>query len=106
MNQEAKEFRELKFVCPQCGANSLRGEASGYLHINHVYDNGVFEFGDMNPEEIEQIDYYHCAECGYLLELTEDVGLAEWLMTHCSQEDSDPGQPDEHDSRMPPDNES
>lgn len=38
MNQETKKLRELKYVCPKCGANSLRAEASGYLDIDRVYD--------------------------------------------------------------------
>ncbi len=84
MNHETKDFRELKFVCPKCGASSLCAEASGYLAIDHVYDDGVFEFGDMNSDDISD---YQCGKCGYKLEFSEDMTLSEWLMTHCSQDE-------------------
>lgn len=86
MNQETKDFRELKFVCPKCGANSLRAEVSGYLDIEHVYESGLFTWGQLYPEEIGE---YRCRECGYQLELSEDVGLQEWLMSRCNQTEPD-----------------
>ncbi len=39
--QESETKRELRFVCPECGANSLCSKATGYLDIDHVYDDGV-----------------------------------------------------------------
>lgn len=81
--QESEKKRELRFVCPECGANSLCSEASGYLNIDHVYENGVFTWGDMRPEEISE---YFCRECGYELEFEEDEGIVEWLIAHCDQE--------------------
>ena len=99
MNHETQDFRELKFVCPKCGANSLQAEASGYLDIDHVYDDGVFEFGDMNPDDISD---YQCGECGYKLEFSEDMTLSEWLMTHCSQDDPDAGDTSDQAAEVSP----
>jgi predicted RNA-binding Zn-ribbon protein involved in translation (DUF1610 family) len=80
---EFKKMRELRFVCPKCGGNSLTAVASGYLDIEHVYDNGVFTWGVLRPEEIGD---YHCSECGYEIEFGECDSIVEWLVAHCDQE--------------------
>jgi hypothetical protein len=36
----------------------------------------------------------------------EDEGLAEWLIAHCKQDESDAGKAQEDNSAVPPDNES
>ena len=98
MNQETRITRELRFVCPECGGNSLYAEASGYLDIDHVYDDNVFTWGDFTPEEMSD---YRCRHCGYLLEMSEDVGLPEWLITHCIQDDAGAVQSEDHVLEVP-----
>ncbi len=102
MNQETREPRELMFVCPICKGNSLRAEASGYLDIHHVYDDGVFEFKDMDSDDIKEIDAFQCRECGYQLDLSGEVGLSTWLQLFCSQDEPDAGQSEDQASEVPP----
>ncbi len=103
MNQETEKSKELKFVCPACGANSLRAWASGHLDIDAEYDNGLFTWRDMTPEDIGG---YQCRECGYELEFDEDEGIAGWLKTHCNQDESGVGHAQKENSEVPPADES
>jgi len=96
MNQKNESPRELKFVCPKCGSNSLWAHASGCLEIKHVYENSVIKWDEMRPEEICD---YHCGSCAYELELGDEKGISEWLIAHCNQDESDVAQSEEDHSR-------
>lgn len=55
--------------------------------------SGWYRISGLNPEEIS---VFQVGECVYQLELSGDVGLAEWLMTHCSQNESVSMQPEDN----------
>ena len=95
MNSEFKKTRELRFVCPECGSNSLRAWTSGMLEILHVYDNGVFTWGDMHPEELGE---YECGGCRYSIARGECKDIVEWLIAHCKQDESEEGRSPEDKS--------
>lgn len=103
MNHETESSRELTFVCPECGSNSLWTYSQGCLEMDHVYDSGVITWDRMRPDEIRE---YHCGECGYELEFGEDQGIVEWLITHCKQNESGAEPYTEDNSGAPPINES
>ncbi len=103
MNQETKKSKELRFVCAECGANSLCAYSQGSFDIEHVYDNGVITWGYLRPDEIR--DYY-CGECGHELEFGEDEGIVEWLIAHCKQDESEAAQSLDDSSGVPPAHES
>jgi len=103
MNQETENKRELRFVCPKCGNDWLQTRGERYMVVERVYDDGDFEWGHVLHEEVTD---FLCGRCGHVLEFDGEEDLAEWLIAHCNQEDSEPGQPGEHDSRMPPVDES
>jgi hypothetical protein len=104
MKNESKETRELKFECPKCGSNRLRVEASGWLAIDSVDDNGGMTWGPMEPEEL---GVYCCGECGYELEFEDEYNgdIVLWLMEHCDPETSEPGDPVKHKSQPSPEDE-
>jgi predicted RNA-binding Zn-ribbon protein involved in translation (DUF1610 family) len=102
MNHETESSRELRFVCPECGSNSLWAYSQGRLEIEHVYDSGVITWDRMRPDEMRE---YHCGECGYELEFGEDQGIVEWLIAHCKQDESAAAQYPEDNSGAPPNNE-
>ena len=90
--------RELRFVCPKCGHDGLQTRNESYIEVEHVYNDGHVEWGFTDHEEVMD---YNCGGCGYTLVdeegkeiVAEDLG--EWLMIHCSQEDSEPGQLEDH----------
>ena len=98
MNSEIEKTRELKFKCPECGSNKLFAWVGGKLEIEHVYDNGVFSWGDLNIKNFEDVV---CAECGYTIEQNEEEGWIEWLITHCDQDEPEAGHAQEDNSRVP-----
>ena len=98
MNSKIEKTRELKFKCPECGSNKLFAWVGGKLDIEHVYDNGVFSWGDLNIKNFEDVV---CAECGYTIEPNEEEGWIEWLITHCEQDESEAEHAQEDNSRVP-----
>jgi len=98
MNNETKEPRELRFVCPECGGNKLIAAVAGWLEIDHVYDNGVFSWGDIR---IKQFDDVHCSGCGYEIEQNEEQGWIEWLIAIRDDEESEAGHAQEDNSEVP-----
>jgi hypothetical protein len=82
---ESDERRELRFVCPECGHDGLQTLNESSIEVDHVYDDGDFEWGSVRHEEIMD---YHCGGCGYVLELEEDEELHHWLIAHCKQDDA------------------
>jgi predicted RNA-binding Zn-ribbon protein involved in translation (DUF1610 family) len=98
INNETKEPRELRFVCPECGSNELIAAVAGWLEIDDVYDNGVFTWSDIRIKQFEDV---HCSDCGYDLGQDEEEGWIEWLISHCNQDESEAGQAQEDNSSVP-----
>jgi len=88
MNNQKERTRELKFKCPECGSNKLIAWVGGKLDIDHVYDNGLFSWGDLYIKNLEDVV---CAECGYAIEPNDEESWIEWLITHCDQDESEAG---------------
>ena len=103
-NQEYCGKGILRFVCPDCGSDLLCKRIDLSVYISRMYDDGGSDWGD--SEEEETVDY-HCGECGRILVDPEGKklmgeDLVEWLLAHCSQDESDAGPSENRASEVPP----
>jgi predicted RNA-binding Zn-ribbon protein involved in translation (DUF1610 family) len=96
---ESQKRRNLRFVCPKCGSGWLCARNQVEIEIEDVSEDGCFGFGSTLEEMI--MDFY-CSDCGYILEFGDEETLAEWLMTHCNQDQTDTGLSEDRPSEVPP----
>lgn len=70
----------MKFICPQCGGTEIAETATcpGVQRTIKVHDD-VLEFGPDEPfGDIEAVQY-ECTNCGWVLPVTCEDELREWL---------------------------
>ena len=70
----------MKFICPQCGGTEIAETATcpGVRRTIKVHDD-VLEFGPDEPFwDIEGVQY-KCTDCGWVLPVTCEAELREWL---------------------------
>lgn len=70
------EDKHLIDICPTCGEDCLRGEATIDMHI--YYENGVFYFDECGNEPI--VDSFYCWACGNTFTLQEVENQARKLL--------------------------
>jgi hypothetical protein len=96
-DHEARERWELRFVCPECASDEgLCTRFDTAIEIDHVYEDGSHEWCCSSEGKTT----FSCGMCESPLrdekghKIFEDR-LAEWLKTHCDQDDSEDGEEDE-----------
>lgn len=70
----------MKFICPQCGGTEIAETATcpGVQRTIKVHDD-VLEFGPDEPfGDIEGVQY-ECTDCGWVIPVTCEAELREWL---------------------------
>jgi predicted RNA-binding Zn-ribbon protein involved in translation (DUF1610 family) len=69
----------LKFVCPTCFYNKVECVHDG-IHsctIENISPDGDFDYSDISSDA--NIDRYQCLNCGYVIGVTDNEELIEWI---------------------------
>ena len=84
--------KELKFVCPGCGGDTVQNDLDGYhrCEVEVLNDDGDFEYGQIYSEG-ETIGWA-CASCGLCLTdedgeiIVDNLDLVKWIKKNCPQD--------------------
>jgi len=86
--------KELKFKCPECGADSIEKieiNANVSSIIQGLDKDGDFDYSLPNISD-STVSHFQCFNCGYVIvdssgcDVNTNEDLVEWIEEYCSQE--------------------